>query len=102
MQDAIDMTTRFRTGLPSGMPLSETFDVETITGLLSVQGCKYLRIYYGMKENREVHAILVAADENNADILPAADLETNDNNPIIVDEGIRCPPVCPPPSSLNT
>lgn len=103
LQDAIDMTTLYRANQPSGMPICETFDVNAIRKLLSVPGCSYLRIYYGMKEDNSIHAILVAADENNADILPPQNsLETNDNNPIIVDEGIRCPPACPPPSSLNT
>jgi hypothetical protein len=79
-----------------------------------------VRIYYGMDDTLGLHAIIVGVDAQNRDILPAAttsttlssstlstattteDGVTTDETGIILDEGIRCPPTCPPPSDMNT
>lgn len=103
LQQAIDMTARYRANRPSNAPLSETFEAGVINRLLGTPGCCFFRVYYGMDEDMQVHAIFVAADKDNADILPAQNsLETSNNNPTIVEDGIRCPPACPPSSPLNT
>lgn len=102
---AIDLTRRYRDNRPEHLPICETFESEAILSLLSETGCSYLRIYYGMDENKDVHAILVGADEQNADLLPAAEGETNqevvEGNEILED-GYRCPRNCPPTSKLNS
>ncbi len=106
VQTAIEMTTRFRASKPSDLPLCETFEMEAIQKLLDTYGCGYLRIYYGRKENGDIHAILVAADPDDFDILPSPDPdyvdENEDNIIIIVEDGYRCPTLCPPESPLNT
>jgi|SRR6478672_12601575 len=85
------------------LPLSETFHKTAIDLLLNTNGCLGLRIYYGMDVHEKVHAILVAVDGNNRDILPANDsLSTDNEEPIIIEVGQRCPPSCPPSSDLNT
>lgn len=99
LQQAIDMITRYKANRPVNFPLSEKFDVEAINKLISPEDCKYLRIYYGMKEDMEVHAILVAANATDEDLLPSNEAAENDN--VIVEDSLRCPPVCPPPSPLN-
>ena len=105
LQQAIDMTTRYRANRPANLPLCETFELGAVQQLLAITGCQYLRIYYGMKDNAEVDAILVAADADGADILPAENatasaLTTDD--PTLLEDGYRCPQNCPPPSSLNS
>ena len=101
--DAIELTTRYRTNRPSNFPICETFDAEAISKLLAVSGCSFVRIYYGMKENLDVDAVLVAVNENGEDILPAnTNAISDDSDPVILEDGIRCPPDCPPSSPLNS
>ncbi len=107
------MTQRYRANkeliLDSGfrnkniLSLSETFNRAEIEELLSKPGCTAIRIYYGMDEDKKVHAILVASDANNADILgPTNSATTEDEeDDWIVETGIRCPVVCPEDSPLN-
>jgi hypothetical protein len=82
----------------------ETFDKDQILTLLNKTGCAKLRIYYGMDTSLKVHAVLCAADEDNADILPPAQgieaLMGDDD--YILEQGQRCPEECPPDSTLNT
>lgn len=87
------------------LPLSETFNRDAFDQLLALQGCAGLRIYYGMDEALKLHAIIVAVNELNEDILPEAalpesDTITEDGN-YIAEEGQRCPPLCPKGSPLN-
>jgi len=105
---AIDMTSRYRQNRNnvikteySGqdiLALSDRFNANVFTTLLNKPGCAFIRLYYGMDENLQVHPIVVAVDENDQDILPVnANLEGDD----IGDDTLRCPPLCPPPSPLN-
>lgn len=84
------------------LPLSETFDRAAIESLLAKPGCTALRIYYGMDTELKLHAVLVASDASNKDILPAAEagsaLPDDDDT---IELSIRCPPTCPDPSPLN-
>lgn len=111
LQTAIDLTTRFRNQREAMLdatyqgrdvlPLSETFHRDAIEQLLAVENCEGIRVYYGCSEsNDQLHAILVPVDENNQDILSASSLQ-NEDDPLIVENGQRCPPSCPPPSVLN-
>jgi hypothetical protein len=103
LQQAIDMTTLYRANRPVNFPICETFEKEAIFKLLAEDGCAYLRIYYGMKENLEVDAVLVAANADQEDMLPPGSaLATSGTDDIILDDGYRCPQDCPPPSPLNT
>jgi hypothetical protein len=102
LQDAIDMTTRYRANRPANFPICETFEIDAVNKLLATEGCASLRIYYGMKENDNVDAILVAANANGEDILPLpASMAVIGNSPLILEDGFRCPEACPPPSPLN-
>lgn len=94
---AIEMTARYRAHQPSGFARSESFSKEAIQKLLNINGCASLRIYYGMSVNMEAHAILVAVDAFGNDILPAtsAMAANNAEEPIILEDGWRCPPLCP-------
>lgn len=108
LQEAIAMTSRYRRhratiispAYENGdiLPLSETFPRAALEALLAQPGCASIRIYYGMNTELQLHAIIVAADEQNADILSDPD-KTDEGK--IVDRGNRCPPVCPATSPLN-
>ena len=109
MSEAVDMTTLYRQQhqqiLQASwqnqniLPLSETFSRGAFDILLSKPGCTALRIYYGMSQNNQVHALFVAVNENNEDILPSSLNEEEDED--VIEKGNRCPPICPPSSPLN-
>lgn len=109
---AVEMTARFRNNqnniLKPGyqnaniIPVCETFTRSAVQALLSQSGCEALRIYYGMDENLKIHAILVGVNDNNADILPAQNSLSESSEGVILEDGQRCPPSCPPDSPLNT
>jgi hypothetical protein len=113
LDQAIKMTTLYRemkstviapsyqnTGI---LCFSETFNKAAIDKLMQTPNAAALRIYYGMSEDLKLHAILVAVNEDGQDILPSADSTiTSEEDGIIVEEGQKCPPICPdPPSPLN-
>lgn len=96
LQTAIEMTRLYRADHPANFPLSEAFGVAAVQKLLATKGAAFLRIYYGMKENREVHAILVAADADGHDILPEAGPgSASSEEGGILEDAFRCPPFCP-------
>ncbi len=70
LADAVAMTTRYRAARPENYPICESFDKAAIQSLLDQEGAVFFRIYYGLKEDGEMDAILVAADASGADILP--------------------------------
>lgn len=87
------------------LPLSETFNRGAFDALLEEDDCEGIRIYYGMDANLQIHAIVVGVNAQNEDILPPlAQNITNTvtDNPKIVEEGQRCPDICPPKSPLHT
>jgi len=100
LQQAIDMTTLYRENRPANFPICETFEKDAINTLLAVTGCAFLRIYYGMKADGLVDAIMVAANADGEDILPAAAAVTG-GDAVILEDGYRCPDDCPAPSPLN-
>jgi hypothetical protein len=86
------------------LPLSETFNRAAFDKLLASTGCEGLRIYYGMDQNLQIHAVIVAVNADNQDILPPSATSTTvegSGDDVIVEEGQRCPPICPDPSPLN-
>jgi hypothetical protein len=116
LHEASAMTKRFRENRDSILnqeylgkdilPLCETFSKDAFTSFFNNPSVKKLRVYYGMSENLQIHAIIVGVNENNEDMLP---IETTSNassteapDPIeILEDSERCPPLCPPPSDLN-
>jgi hypothetical protein len=105
LQQAVEMTARYRPHRLAQYPLSESFPKEAVQQLLAVPACTFLRIYYGEKEDGSVHAILVAGDAEGNDLLPpdqvAATPFSSGEKPLILEDAIRCPPDCPKPSPLN-
>jgi hypothetical protein len=78
------------------LSFSETFDAEAFRTLLSKEGCKSLRIYFGMDDGLKIHLITVGVNVNDEEMLAGDD--------VAIEEGATCPPICPPPPpppSLN-
>ena len=122
LSKAIEMTTRFRENRLTVvkkeyekadiLPICETFNKESFARIFNNPDCKAIRIYYGMSENLQVHAVIVGVDSGNKDILPDSQINTSsgkgveqtfdgDDDGDILEEGARCPDECPPPSPLN-
>ena len=78
------------------LPKCETFSRGDFDSLLAQTGCVGIRIYFGMKEDMKICAVVVGVDVNNADMV-----STDAINNLIIENGTRCPAHCPPPSPLN-
>ncbi|HMJ46017.1 MAG TPA: hypothetical protein VK498_01720 [Ferruginibacter sp.] len=83
------------------IPQCESFDAEIFKTLLEVPACVGVRIYYGMSDDLKLHAIIVGVNDKDEDILPA-EVRSLVEEPPIIEEGVRCPPNCPPSSPLNS
>jgi hypothetical protein len=85
------------------LPICETFDRASFDALLAETDCTYIRVYLGMDDNLNVRVIAVAANSKNVDILPVAGqgIMTDGGAGNIVEDGMRCPTICPPASGLN-
>lgn len=115
LAEAVEMTSRYRAQRESILipvmqgrgilPVCETIDRAQVDSLLAQPGCTKIRIYYGMYADQTVHAVLVGVDATDADILPPTSLSATNTDPVdgdIINQGYRCPPICPPESELNT
>ena len=113
LQQAIALTTTYRNERENILadaqkgkdilPLSETFDRASFEALLAETDATFIRVYLGMDSDQKIRLIVVAADSENVDILPAEDdAENTDGDTGILEDGIRCPPNCPPTSPLNS
>jgi hypothetical protein len=104
LAQAVEMTSRFRDNKASvvapsfsGQDIlanSDTFDKNGILALLEKSNCAALRLYYGMGTDLKIRPIMVAVDSNDEDII--------DGDETAVDDTIRCPPICPVSSPLNS
>ncbi len=74
------------------LTLSETFSKEEIVQILNQTGCENFRSYLGMDADNNIRLILVGVDADDHDLL---------ENKIIIENGLRCPSVCPLTSALN-
>ncbi len=111
LQRAIDMTTLYRQEKENILAPAyrgqnilarcETLDRDIFDTLLAKPDCTGIRIYYGMDESLKVHAMVVAVNSKNEDILPQDELSKDNTGDYIGDETQRCPPDCPPESDLN-
>lgn len=106
---AIELTTQYRTDKDTIlepkyrgseiMPVCETFNRSVIEDLLS-QGCVQIRVYFGMSADLKIRLIIVGVNSQGEDMLPSEGPGL-DTDYYIVEDAIRCPTTCPPPSPLN-
>ena len=109
LDEAINITSAFRKGkdlilnpnyVGKGiLPICETFDRGLFEKILQQEGCTGLRIYNSMDDSYKLHTVIVGVNAKNEDMLPS---NTSDNGNQIIEQGERCPDVCPPPSALNS
>ena len=93
------------------LPICETFDRDAFEELIAVPGCIGIRAYFGMDEELNVKLIFVAVNDKSEDILPQVQTlpegdtsmlaMADDDDVPVVENGVRCPTECPPPSGLN-
>jgi hypothetical protein len=113
LDQAMAMTTRYQKNVTSILQpdlvgqnilcICETFKKDEFLAFLSRDYVYSFRIYYGMSEDMQVHAILVGVDKDGNDILPAGhNGPPGDGDGQIFEDAIRCPTECPPSSCLNT
>jgi hypothetical protein len=81
-------------GTAEAIPNSETFSRKDIEQLLEKPGCTSLRIHLGMDERNNLKLMITASNEKDEDIL-------EDNDTSVLEDGLRCPPNCPPQSDLD-
>lgn len=103
VDEAIAMTTAYRDIRPENYPICETFGRHAFDALLRQTDCVAIRIYYGAKEDKTIHAILVGVNSKGEDIVKGLGLPPGDpDEDLVFEDGTRCPSVCPPPSPLNS
>jgi len=111
LNQAIAMTTLYRENretilLPEYrgkniLCLNETFNKDAIQSILNQTDCAGIRVYYGMSDDLQVHAIFVGVNTNGEDIVSISKNYSDDGDGEIMEEGQRCPTYCPPASLLN-
>ncbi len=82
---------------------SMLFNKKIVMDMLNEDKCEGLRIYNAMDDEGKLHFVLVGTDANGDNILPPTDeyvaktiLDSAGGDPILIDDGVRCPPICPP------
>ena len=103
------------------IPICETFDRAAFDYVLAKPGCVGLRVYFAMDDDDMLRVVIVGVNEKGADMvdpsatqtsafrssLMSADSTSTDPDPLddpsgIIEQGTRCPDICPPDSPLNT
>ncbi len=108
LKEATELTRRYQDERESmstpdykdALPYCETFDKQAFDELIREPESVSVRCYFGMNENKEVRLIFVSVDDKNKDILPGED-EQADAGAGILENGTRCPPICPHDGPLN-
>lgn len=96
LQTANRWIARFKEENPTGTQ-AHFFGHEIIQEILAQEGCKGIRIYYGIDESGNRQLMLVGATSDGSNIIPSATLRTQDGDGIIGDASFPCPTYCNPP-----
>ena len=92
------------------LPVCETFGRAAFDKVLAIPQCVGVRVYFGMNDDMKMNIVIVGVDAENKDILtwPTETIaeatmmtKTSDDENPIIEDGLRCPTDCPPPSDLN-
>ena len=70
------------------------FGKEKIQKLLDEKDCVGIRIYYGLDDKGDQILLLVGANGEMEDILPADMTSEAEDGPMILDDSFPCPPYC--------
>lgn len=91
-KDAIEMVKKFKAN-HSKSTQSVLYDASLIQELLNIPGCVSLRIHLAEDAKNTTTFVLVAVDKDGNAILP---LDAPTPQAFVVNDGIQCPPICPP------
>lgn len=90
LQQGADLTAQYRAENPNEIK-GHFFGREILTQLLQQNGCKGIRMYYGVDKTGKKELVLVGADANEDDILD-----------LVADLSLPCPGVCGNANVLNS
>lgn len=65
-------------------------DVNDVQTIMDEEGCRAIRIYFGLDDNEDMTVVLVGVDANNNDLTSGP----------LVDMALMCPTNCPTNSAL--
>ncbi|MDP1812493.1 MAG: hypothetical protein Q8K66_13925 [Sediminibacterium sp.] len=113
LNQAIEMTKRYRENKEAILApeykgqnilsTCETFNKDQFLAYLSKVEVAAFRIYSGMSDDLRIHSIIVGVDKDGKDILPSnsSNVDLTASGGQIFEDGLMCPPICPPLSDLN-
>jgi hypothetical protein len=103
------------------LPVCETFERGAFDEVLANPECVGLRVYFAMDEELMVRVVIVGVNDKDEDMINKTSTQTTafrsslvasdttDTDPVpsdggtgIIEQGTRCPDVCPPASPLNS
>lgn len=89
-------TANYRATIAPGDTLAHYFGGDIIRRVLKEPGCVGIRIYYAIDDKGQKKLLIVGADKNGDNLLPAEGTEARgEDDPIIVDMSSPCPDNCP-------
>jgi hypothetical protein len=91
---AKEWTANYRATIKPGDTLAHYFGGDIIRKVLNESGCVGIRIYYAIDDKGQKQLLIVGADENGDNLLPAEEGTRNSNDNIIVDFSMPCPEFC--------
>lgn len=92
LAEASAMTKRYRDSVSATATIAHLFGEGAIQSILDQEGCKGIRIYYGLNEENEKQLIITGVDANGNDLY----------NGILAERSYTCPSVCSSANPLNT
>lgn len=85
------------------LPVCETFDRAAFDIILGDTNCTGVRIYLGLDANTKVRLVVVGVNSSEEDIfVPSTHSLNTAAVDCVVENGTRCPSICPPSSALNS
>lgn len=92
LDEAAGWTANYRETITTGEIIGQFVGREKLLDILNQPGCKGIRIYYGIGDDRLKNMILVGATADEDDMIEG----------IIVEKIKPCPPFCPKKNPLNS
>ena len=91
LNEAADMTRRFRESVPSGSIIGGLFNAADIRRILDQPDCAGLRYYYGLNDSGDPVILLVGVTVDNEDLYSGE----------LAEISTTCPNFCPTENPLN-
>lgn len=91
LSEASGWTRNYRNNAGTGAVLGQFYGKEKLMEILNQSGCVGIRIYKALDDNGTPIHVLVGADA-----------DANDMTEIILERGVKCPPMCGASNDLNS